>query len=533
MKFFRELKIGTRLSLAFALSLALTVLLAAISLSSIRSLTVSIKAADAVQNQRLLPLFLAREALDQTGIAARNAYVFKSDADAQKELLIVDEQRQLYLKALRDMEPHFAGNPDFEQMRKGLLKMAEELKRPRIYRESGRSEEFRDFLVYECSPLRRKIVQDINKIIDEVGAENLTAHDATVSTATHAAIVVGVLTSVVALISVIVAFAMTRSILQQLGGEPAYAAAIAQKIAAGDLTAIVETKSGDTSSLLYAIKKMRDGLVDIVSKVREGTYAIEQASAEIATGNHDLSSRTEQQAGVLEAAASSMEQLMATVKQNAENAREASELAVSASHVAGQGGVVVAEVVSTMEGINASSRKIVDIIGVIDGIAFQTNILALNAAVEAARAGEQGRGFAVVASEVRSLAQRSATAAKEITGLIKDSVAQIEQGSTLVGQAGATMEDVVASVQRVTSVMAEISNATQEQSQGIAQVNQAISRMEETTQQNSALVEEAASAAGSMSEQAGVLARLVSIFKMEAPGTLVTSGLANQHRINF
>ncbi|WP_443115300.1 methyl-accepting chemotaxis protein [Herbaspirillum seropedicae] len=514
MSGFKNMKIGTKLSLGFALLLTLTIILAGISLFSINRLTGSIKAADDVQVERLLPLYLAREALDQTGLAARNAYVFRTEADAQKELAIVDEQKQIYLKALKDMEPHFVGHKGFEKVRTGLLQMAEELKRPRIYRESGKMEEYRDFLVNECSPLRRQIVLDINKVIDEADADNVKAHQATLDMAAMASSLVAVLTGIVAVISALVAFAITRSLLKQLGGEPAYAADIAQQIASGDLTADVDAKPGDTTSLLFAIKKMRDSLVAIVGQVREGTHAIEQASAEIASGNMDLSSRTEQQAGALEETASAMEELMSTVKQNAENARQASQLAVSASDVASQGGQVVGQVVSTMEGINASSRKIVDIISVIDGIAFQTNILALNAAVEAARAGEQGRGFAVVASEVRSLAQRSATAAKEITDLINDSVGQIEQGSSLVGQAGVTMENVVSSVRRVTDVVAEISHASQEQSHGITQVNLAITHMDEATQQNSALVEEAAAAANSMKTQAEQLAGLVSTFKL-------------------
>ncbi|AYR25700.1 methyl-accepting chemotaxis protein [Herbaspirillum rubrisubalbicans] len=534
MNAFRSMKIGTKLLLAFAVSLLLTVILAAISLTSINSLTASIKAADTVQEQRLSPLYFAREALDQTGIAARNAYVFRSDSDAQKELAIVDEQKQLYLKALRDMESTFAGSKNFETVRAGLLKMADELKRPRQYREGGKMEEYRDFLVNECSPLRRQIVLDINKVIDEVSAENDKARQTTNDMASRASIIVAVLTIIVAIISVLIAFVITRGLLKQLGGEPAYAAQIAQQIAAGDLTSDVQTKLGDTTSLLFAIKQMRDSLVAIVGKVREGTHTIEQASAEIASGNMDLSSRTEQQAGALEETASAMEELMSTVKQNADNAKQASQLAVSASEVASQGGEVVGKVVTTMEGINTSSRKIVDIISVIDGIAFQTNILALNAAVEAARAGEQGRGFAVVASEVRNLAQRSATAAKEITGLINDSVAQIEQGSSLVEQAGQTMENVVSSVKRVTDVVAEISYASQEQSNGISQINVSITHMDEATQQNAALVEEAAAAANAMTEQASALSGLVSTFQLEASVTpSITMAVGERSRKTF
>jgi methyl-accepting chemotaxis protein len=248
--------------------------------------------------------------------------------------------------------------------------------------------------------------------------------------------------------------------------------------------------------------------------VRGGTDLIATASQEISAGNLDLSARTEQQAGALEETAASMEELTTTVRQNADNARQANQLAIAASDVAGRGGAVVGEVIVTMGSINESARKIVDIIGVIDGIAFQTNILALNAAVEAARAGEQGRGFAVVASEVRTLAQRSAAAAKEIKELIGDSVQKVDAGARLVDQAGATMEDVVASIRRVTDIMAEIASASQEQTSGIEQVNQAIGQMDQVTQQNAALVEESAAAAASMQDQAGKLAAVVGVFRL-------------------
>ncbi|RYE95339.1 MAG: HAMP domain-containing protein, partial [Oxalobacteraceae bacterium] len=316
-------------------------------------------------------------------------------------------------------------------------------------------------------------------------------------------------------LSLLCAWRLTVGITRPIGK----AAAMARRIADGDLSQdasiVVDRTSRDESGqLLLALADMNANLLRIVAQVRTGTETIATASGEIAAGNLDLSARTEQQAGSLEETASSMEELTATVKQNAENARQANQLAISAADVAARGGAVVSEVVVTMESINAASRKIVDIIGVIDGIAFQTNILALNAAVEAARAGEEGRGFAVVASEVRSLAQRSAAAAKEIKDLIGDSVDKVGAGSALVNQAGATMNDVVTSIRRVTDIMAEISAASHEQSAGIEQVNHAIAQMDQVTQQNAALVEEAAAAADSMREQSRQLTLTVSTFRL-------------------
>ncbi len=293
------------------------------------------------------------------------------------------------------------------------------------------------------------------------------------------------------------------------------AIAIADAVASGDLTSRIDTTAtNETGHLMQALKRMNDNLVDLVGKVRTGTDTISTASSEIASGNADLSQRTEEQASSLEETASSMEELTSTVKQNADNARQANQLAAGASEVAVKGGAVVGQVVQTMNEINESSKKIVDIISVIDSIAFQTNILALNAAVEAARAGEQGRGFAVVATEVRTLAQRSAAAAKEIKELISASVDKVEDGTRLVDEAGTTMDEIVSSVQRVTDIMAEISAASQEQSSGIEQVNQAITQMDDVTQQNAALVEEASAAAESMRDQAQSLTQAVTVFKL-------------------
>jgi methyl-accepting chemotaxis protein len=313
------------------------------------------------------------------------------------------------------------------------------------------------------------------------------------------------------LLAVIVGFFLIRAIVGPLNE----GIAIANAVASGDLTSRIDVHStNETGRLMMALKQMNDNLVELVGKVRMGTDSITTASSEIAAGNSDLSQRTEEQASSLEETASSMEELAATVKQNADNARQANQLAAGASEVAVKGGAVVSQVVQTMSSINESSKKIVDIISVIDGIAFQTNILALNAAVEAARAGEQGRGFAVVATEVRTLAQRSATAAKEIKELIKDSVSKVEDGTRLVDEAGATMDEIVSAVKRVTDIMSEISAASQEQSAGIEQVNQAVTQMDEVTQQNAALVEEASAAAESMQEQAQALTQAVTVFKL-------------------
>lgn len=306
-----------------------------------------------------------------------------------------------------------------------------------------------------------------------------------------------------------------RYINRQLGGEPVDVAKIVQAIAQGDLTQDIQLRDNDQSSLLYNMREMNSSLSNVVSLVRGATDTIATSSSQIATGNMDLSSRTEEQASSLEETASSLEEITSTVRHNADNMREASQLASSASLVAVKGGKVVAEVVSTMGSIDESSKRIVDIISVIDGIAFQTNILALNAAVEAARAGEQGRGFAVVASEVRSLAQRSASAAKEIKTLIDHSVNQVTLGARLVDEAGVTMREVVDSVQRVSSIINEISQASNEQTSGIDQINIAISSMDNVTQQNAALVEEAAAAAAALEDQAEQLSEIVNTFKLQ------------------
>src|SRR5450830_117341 len=317
-----------------------------------------------------------------------------------------------------------------------------------------------------------------------------------------------VLTAMLIVVSILIA----RSLIVQLGGELGYASAVTREIAAGKLTSKIDIKDNDDTSLLASIKLMRDEIAALIKQIKTGAETISDASKEIASGNLDLSARTESQAGSLEETASTMEELTSTVRQNADNAKQARQLASSASEVAVKGSSVVAEVVATMEVINASSQKIVDIISVIDGIAFQTNILALNAAVEAASAGEQGRGFAVVASEVRNLAQRSASAAKEVSTLINDSVQKIDTGSVMVDRAGKTMEDILISVKQVAELMREMAKSSEEQRNGIEQASVAVGEMEGLTQQNAALVEEVAAAAESMRDETERLNGVVGLF---------------------
>jgi methyl-accepting chemotaxis protein len=346
--------------------------------------------------------------------------------------------------------------------------------------------------------LQRRQIDDTVKVVTELGKGSGRLME--------------LLTLAATLLGTVCAWMLTRSIVRPIRE----AVNVAQAVAGGDLTRRIEAHGRDeTGALLAALRRMNDSLAGIVGQVRGGTAGIAAASGQINAGNLDLSSRTAQQASALEETAASMEELTMTVRQNADNAQEANALAIAASEAASQGGAVVNEAVAKMGAINQSAKRIADIIGVIDGIAFQTNILALNAAVEAARAGEQGRGFAVVASEVRNLAQRSAAAAREIKGLISASVASVDAGTLLVDQAGATMEQVVTSIARVTSIMAEIARASQEQTCGIEQVNQAIAQMDQVMQRNATLVEEAAATTGSMQDQAASLAQVVSVFRLE------------------
>ncbi|HEV7855401.1 MAG TPA: methyl-accepting chemotaxis protein, partial [Herminiimonas sp.] len=514
MRFLSNIRIGTRLGIGFALVLALSVTSTSVALYQAN------KNAEATRQMMEEPLAKERitsewyvftySSIARTMLIAKSTDLALSDtfadviADSAKQggalakslepLLTTDEEKKLYDKTLELRK-------NYQELKNGVM----------TARKSGSADADRIYndvflpgaKAYQESVLAFLQLQrvHIDKIAEGINTSNRQSWNLMV--------ILGVL---LVLLGAVCALIISRSITRPLKT----AIDAASQAASGDLTREIGSQPKDEiGDLMRALGSMNDGLRKIVHEVKLGTDLISTASSEIASGNLDLSSRTEQQAASLEETASSMEELTSTVKQNADNASQANQLAVSASAIAVKGGAVVKEMIDTMGAINGSSRKIVDIIGVIDSIAFQTNILALNAAVEAARAGEQGRGFAVVASEVRNLAQRSAAAAKEIKSLIGDSVDKVDAGSKLVTEAGKTMDDVVSSVRHVTDIMSEIMAASNEQSTGIEQVNQAIGQMDQVTQQNAALVEQAAAASQSMREQADKLAQVVAIFKLD------------------
>ena len=514
MKLIKDMKIGRRLGFGFALILAFSVMITAIAVWRLQTV------ADATRSMMDHPLLKERMIGDwysnlNAGIRRTIAVAKSSDLSLGKYFeaetasstkystemqnkieaqLSTDEEKTLFKHVAEQRQLYLAGRALINKA-KAAGDMAES-----------------DRLVDQVFAPAAAAYQASMRQLLEMQRSEIDKATAGIETLTHdSRLLLLALEALAVTLGVVCAWLLTVGITRPINT----AVGISRRVADGDLTTEVVVESKDEAGqLLASLQNMSSSLRNIVTNVRTGTDTIATASSEIAAGNLDLSSRTEEQASALEQTASAMEQLISTVKQNAENAREASQLAISASEVAIQGGAVVGKVVDTMGSINESSRKIVDIISVIDGIAFQTNILALNAAVEAARAGEQGRGFAVVASEVRSLAQRSAAAAKEIKVLIGDSVEKVGNGSKLVEQAGATMQEVVVSVKRVTDIVAEISLASQEQSDGIEQVNNAITQMDQVTQQNAALVEQAAAAAASMQSQAGSLAQLVSVFTL-------------------
>ncbi|RSZ55605.1 methyl-accepting chemotaxis protein [Massilia atriviolacea] len=514
------MKVGTRLGLGFVLVLSFLVAVTIVGIISMAQIQTRLDNVVGVNNVVTRLVIDMRTNVSERIVSLRILTLMTDSADMEPEMKRIKEQTARYDEAQKKLSDKFARSASAEE--KSLLaqiKEHEALAMPAVAKASelwmaDKAEDATRVMIKEIRPVQKKWMDALDQLAALEDKLNSAAQKDAESGFEAARLTMLILGGVAILLGGIAAVFITRGLLKQLGGEPDYTAKIASSIAHGDLSVHIDTSHADKGSLLMEVREMRNSLKDIVGQVRGGTETIGTASREIAAGNIDLSSRTEMQASALEKTASAMEELTSTVKQNADNAREANQLAASASDVARKGGDVVSQVVDTMGSINASANKIVDIIGVIDGIAFQTNILALNAAVEAARAGEQGRGFAVVASEVRNLAQRSAAAAKEIKNLIGDSVEKVERGSKLVGQAGVTMDEVVASVKRVTDIMGEIANASQEQSAGIEQVNMSIIEMDSMTQQNAALVEQAAAAAQSLQDQASELAHVVSIFKL-------------------
>ena len=514
MKFLSNLKIGIRLALGFGIVIVAGLGVAVYGRMAIISINDEVKL---MTDNRLVKLMKVRDVRDNLNVIAR----------AVRNLALLDDATAMKAEAQRIEETQAKNAELLEQLQKtfqapegkAMLRDINDVRGPylEILRRSvklglaNQNAEAREVLMNEMRAPQTAYFKSLEELTTLLQAQIATSKQKADGLATTASMLMLTLALVAALVGALVAWLVTRSVTRPMQR----AIHATDLIAQGDLSSEIEVTSRDeTGQLLMSLRKMQGSLAQVVGTVRGNAESVASASGEIAQGNLDLSSRTEQQASALQETAASMEELGSTVRQNADNAKQANQLAQGASTVAIKGGEVVAQVVDTMKGINDSSRKIADIISVIDGIAFQTNILALNAAVEAARAGEQGRGFAVVASEVRSLAQRSADAAKEIKDLITASVDRVEQGTVLVDQAGATMTEVVGAIRRVTDIMGEISSASAEQSTGVSQVGEAVSQMDQVTQQNAALVEESAAAAESLKHQAEALVQAVAVFKL-------------------
>ena len=516
---FSSWRVRTRLTVGFGVVCVLLVASVVMGLMAMGRMGADLKAVVADHFPRIVAAANLSTQIDVIAIALRNMMLNADAADRERQTQVIAQSRQEVVRLFDTLDKTLTEPKDrallqkVKEQRALYLAGQEELLG---FIRSDQTDQSREYLASKLRPVLASYKASIGALVESEKNAIVTAGTDARDTALNARNTLIGLGVAALLLAAALGWLITRSLVRELGGEPRTAADVARAVAGGDFTQPIAVKDGDTTSLMAQLAAMKDGLAQVVSQVRRGSESVAMASSEIAQGNQDLSARTESQASALEETAASMEQLGATVRQNADSAGQANALARSASDVAVRGGEVVGQVVQTMKGINESSQRIADIIGVIDGIAFQTNILALNAAVEAARAGEQGRGFAVVASEVRSLAGRSAEAAKEIKQLISASVERVEQGSAMADQAGETMTEVVQSIRRVTDLMGEINAASSEQASGVAQVGEAVTQMDQATQQNAALVEEMAAAAGSLSSQAQELVQAVAVFKLDA-----------------
>lgn len=512
----RDMKIATRLKLGFGL---LALLIALVSATAILKLNLVQDEFTLVLEDRypkVEKLHDVNDDINQIARSMRNMLLMTAPADIQKERATVEQARKEISERLAELDKLITSDKGRASMKAVADARAAYLPGQTRFLElaaAGKTDDARDLLLKEVRPLQLAYMKTVNDAIAfqaELMAQS--GHAAEAAVAEGKSMMWGA-----AAFAIVAAGVLAMWIIRSITAPLSRAVEVSRAVAEGDLSMDLQAGGqNETAQLLQALSTMQNKLNRIVGEVRQNAEGVATASAQISQGNNDLSGRTEEQASALEETAASMEQLTSTVSQNADNARQANQLAISASSVAIEGGQVVGQVVDTMKGINESSRRIADIISVIDGIAFQTNILALNAAVEAARAGEQGRGFAVVASEVRNLAQRSAEAAKEIKELITTSVERVDAGTQLVDQAGAKMNEIVASIRRVTDIMGEISAASTEQSSGMAQIGEAVTQMDQATQQNAALVEESAAAAESLKTQAEHLVGAVAFFKLRA-----------------
>ena len=518
--FFSRMTVAARLYAGFGLILALLIVVTGVAVVKVSRIDQALRDNNNIHVQVQRYAINFRGSAHDRSIAVRDVVLSPTPAERDKEIATIAALADFYAQSATPLEKlinRVGAPPELAPLYAGIRSaeaQAVASTQAIIAQVQAGDAQAAQTLWQQAKPQYVQWLAAINKLIDFKEARIQEANHSAMQEADSFLSVMFTALALALVLSAAVAWTVARSIVRQLGAEPVALAEVASQVAQGDLQPVPGTAQAEPGSVLASLGAMQASLASVVGQVRQASNAVTVGSEEIAGGNVGLLQRTEEQAANLQNAASSMEQMTASVKHNADSARQATQVATLASEAAHKGGAVVAQVVSTMGEITASSHKMADIIGVIDSIAFQTNILALNAAVEAARAGEQGRGFAVVAGEVRALAQRSADAAKEIKGLIDGSVAKVEQGARLVGDAGATMTDIVQQAQRVAGLIAEISTATAEQTDGIAQVGEAVAHLDRSTQQNAALVEQSAAAAQALKQQAAQLAQAVSVFRL-------------------